>query len=189
MVGIAVAIAAAFIVVLASGGDDDGADPTGDLRYVEGKQPRGATSLPIAASIADIVEADVRRDGSGLVFDITTASTIPQILERSSLELRFDVSEGGRNTWIVSASVNVAATAAVVSQTTDYGSSTIDGTMPGSVEVSGEVITIRLEPQRIDNFPATFDWALSSKLIAFRDITGSTRVEDRFPDEGSLSGP
>lgn len=189
LLGIVAAIAAGLIIILTSGGGDGGPDSSGDLSLVEGEQPRRATALPVAASMADVVEADVRRDGSDLVFEVTTASSIPQELERSSLELRFDVSEDGRDTWIVSATVNVAVTAAVVSQVTDYGSSTIDGTLPGSVEVSGETLVIRLQPQDIEGFPETFDWTLSSNLVAFRDIAGSTRVEDRFPDEGTRSGP
>lgn len=189
VLGTIAVIAAVLIVVLISGGGGGGSDPSGDLRVVEGEQPRGAADLPVAASIADIVEADVRRDGDELVFTATSASSIPQELERSSLEFRFDVSEDDRNTWIVSATVNVTVTAAAVSQVTAYGSSTIDGTLPGSVEVSDETLTIRLEVSRIEDFPDSFEWALSTNLTAFRDLAGSTRVEDRFPDEGTRAGP
>jgi hypothetical protein len=177
-------VLAATLVIFASG---NGSPPGRDVRIIEGEEPPGATQLPIDASLADIVEADVRREATEIVFEVTVASTIPEELERSSLEFRFDLSEAGRNTWIVSGSVTVAVTAAVVSQVTDYQSSTIDGSMPGSVAVDGETLTIRLEPQRIDDFPANFEWALTSNLIAFRDIPGSTRVEDYFPSDGTLS--
>jgi hypothetical protein len=188
VVGVTLAIAAVLIAVLVSGGAGGGTDPEGDVRVVEGERPRRATALPVAASIADIVDADVRSEGSDLILDLTAAVTIPGALERSSLEFRFDLSEGGRDTWIVSASINVAATAAVVSQTTGYTSSTIDDSLPGSLELTGERLRITLDPTAIDGFPDSFDWRLSSALIAFRGIAGSVRVEDRFPDEGVRSG-
>lgn len=37
----------------------------------------------------------------------------------------------------------------------------------------------------IVGFPQSFEWSLSSNLIAFRD-TGSTRVDDRSPDEETI---
>lgn len=187
--GVTAAIAVGIMVVLASSGDSGGRDATGDVRLIRGRQPRAASSLPIAASIADITEASVSSKDSEIVFEMTTAAPIPNELERSSLEFRFDLSEDGRDTWIVSATVNVAVTAAVVSHTTEYTSTTIDESMPGSVEVFEKELTITLDPALIDGFPGSFDWKLSSTLVAFRDIAGSTRVEDRVPDEGTLGGP
>lgn len=159
------------------------------VRLIRGKEPRDASSLPVAASIADITEASVRSKDSEIVFEMTMAVPIPSEFERSSLEFRFDLSEDGRDSWIVSATVNVAVTVAVVSHTTGNTRTTIDESMPGSVEVSGKELTITLDPARIDGFPGSFDWRLSSTLVAFRDIARSTRAVDRLPDGGSLSGP
>lgn len=45
-------------------------DETGDIRHIEGEHPRRAMTLLIPASVADIAVADVRRDGSDVVFEV-----------------------------------------------------------------------------------------------------------------------
>lgn len=185
---VVVAITLAVVLLLVTGGGGGGGvDEEGDAHFVKGKQPRAAAGASIAAAVADISEASVADDGSRVVFEVTAAAPIPDEFERSSLEFRFDISEGGRKSWILSATVNVATTAALVSNSGDYSATTIDGRFPGKVEISKETLTVKLDPSRVETFPDEFEWALSSNLIAFRDMTGSTRAEDRFPNEGSVS--
>lgn len=183
---IAAVLAIAAIAVVVSGGEEPANDPIGDVRLVEGKQPRAGESLPIPTSVADISEAAVSSQGSTVLFEVTAAADIPGEFERSSLEFRFEISESARPTWIVTGSVNVSATAALVSQTSDYTATTIDDSFPGEVEISGRTLTIAVDPSQIDDFPEEFEWVLTSNLIAFRDVTGSTRAEDRLPDEGDV---
>lgn len=184
-VGVIVALFALGIGIWRASDEPDTRDPVGDMEYIEGESPRGAAEEDVAASTADLVSAEVRGDTSEIEFTTTLAVDVPNDLPNSSLEIRFDLSEEGRDTWIVSATVNVDLTAAVVHQVGSYGSGTIDGSLPGEVIASGRTVTISLDPSEIDGFPSSFGWKSSTKLIAFRDIPGSSRVEDHFPDEGT----
>jgi hypothetical protein len=164
-------------------------DAAGDVRVIEGRQPKGAADIPIAASVADIVGAEVSSRGADLVFRVTTAGPIPETFERSSLEFRFDITDQEGNGWILSSTVNVSPSAALVSATTDYTSTTIDDSFPGELDVSGRTLTITLDPTRVDGFPGSFEWALTTKLVVFRDLPRSAGAEDRYPDEGTIAGP
>lgn len=180
-----VAVVATFGILLLRG---DGSDPRGDVRVVEALAP-DAPAPSASETLADIVRASVGRDGSTLLFRATVASPIPPELDESSLEFRFDLSEEDRPAWTVAAAVAEGATASLVSQTSAYGSSTIDGTMPGSVSVAGDTITIALQVSRVEAFPDDFDWVLATSLVGTGGSAGSVRFEDRYPDGGSASGP
>ena len=140
---------------------------------------------PTDPSLADISAADVRRDGDRLIFEATMATDLPGSLPDGSLEFRWDISEGDRDTWIVLAAINVETHAAVTSQRTQYGSSTIDNTLPGRIEVDGDVLRVTLNIDKIDDFPETFGWRLMTTLDGLRADTGSARATDTVPDSGS----
>ncbi|MGH2807853.1 MAG: hypothetical protein ACRDKT_11330 [Actinomycetota bacterium] len=188
LIGVGLAIAA-VILVLTMGGRATRSDAAGDARLIEGRQPKAAADIPIAAAVADIVGAEVSSRGANLVFRVRTAGPIPETFERSSLEFRFDITGQEGNGWILSSTVNVSPTAALVSATSDYTSTTIDGSFPGEVDVSGRTVTITLDPTRVDGLAESFEWSLSSKLIAYRDWPRSAGAEDRYPDEGTIAGP
>lgn len=183
LTGVAVLAAAAVLLLR-----EEGSDPRGDLRVVEALDP-GATAPSVSPELADIVRASVLRQGSGLRFEATVVQPIPSELEGASLEFRFDIAEEDRPAWTVAAAVADGLTGSLVSQTGAYGSSTIDGTMPGSVSVAGDTLTIALEAGRLDGFPDAFDWALATSLVGTGGSAGSVRFEDRYPDEGLVSGP
>lgn len=180
------AAAVVLFVVIRGGGVEESA---GDLTYVPGTSEPNAEDIPseVPASIADIVAADVKSDGEGVIFTTEVASPLPNELDDSSLEFRWDVSGDGGGSWIVSATLNVALNAAVVSQGTPYGSSTIDGTMPGEVSAAGPKVTVAVRPDEIEGFPTSFTWKLSTTLIADRTDPGSARAEDAAPDEGTAT--
>ena len=180
--GILAGIAAIVAVLTLGGGDGAGkasGDATGDVVVGEGPEP------PADPSLADISAADVHRDGDRLVFEATMASDLPRSFPDGSLEFRWDISEGDRDTWIVLAAINVETHAAVTSQRTQYGSSTIDDTLPGRVEVDGDVVRVTLNVDKIDDFPETFGWRLMTTLDGLRADTGSAKATDMVPDSGS----
>ena len=160
-------------------GTSGGGDAAGDVTVGKGPEP------PEDPSIADISSAEVRREGDRLIFEATMASEVPSSVDDGSLEFRWDISEEGRDTWIVTASINVEANAAVTSQKTAYGSSTIDDSMPGSVEIDGDVLRVSLRADRIDSFPKTFAWKLKTTLDGSRADPGSGTATDSFPGEGT----
>ena len=181
---VALGIIGAIVVVVAilvSGGGPpaQGEEPAGDVAIHGGPRPPEDTSL------ADIVGAEVRRDESTIVFEVTMVEAIPNEVPDGSLEFRWDLSEGGRDTWIVQANVNIdRPTAAVTSQKTSYGSSTIDGTMPGTVEVDGETLTVTIRADEIEGFPTAFQWLLETTLDADRANPRSGVATDTAPDSG-----
>ena len=181
-IGIVAAIAA-LVAVLTLGGDGagpggPGGDAGGDVSTGEGPKP------PSDASLADILRSDVRQDGNAVVFEATMDKEIPSSVKDGSLEFRWDLSENGAETWIVTASINVETNAAVTSQRTAYGSSTIDGSMPGEVEVEGNVLRVILRAGQIDAFPDTFTWVLKTTLDGVRADPGSGTATDTAPDGG-----
>ena len=187
VIGIVGAIAA-LVAVLTLGGDAGpggaGGDAGGDVSVGEGPNP------PSDASIADIVSSDVRKEGDAVVFEATMEKEIPSSVKDGSLEFRWDLAENGTETWLVTASINVEAHAAITSQKTAYGSSTIDGSMPGHVEVDGNVVRITVTPGEVEGFPSTFTWTLKTTLDGVRSDPGSGTATDSAPDDGpgSYSG-
>lgn len=167
------------VVVLNSGGPTGGPDdPSNDVAVGEGEAP------PEDASPADIERAEVRRDGDRIVFEAKMTQDVPKEVPGGSLEFRWNISENGDETWIVTANLSSALSAAVISHNTDYGSSTIDDTMPGSVAVDGDTVTVTLRPVRIDAFPNAFDWTLKSTLDADFADPASAVATDSAPDSG-----
>lgn len=175
-----VALIAVVIVVLATGGagPGDGGEGGEDVQLGEGP------GAPEDVTPADIAEATVTKEGSDIQFVAEMASEIPMRVEDGSLEFRWDVSENGNDTWIVSSTINVAVTAALTSQQTPYGSSTIDGTMPGEVTVRGTTLTIRFDASKVKGFPGNFEWRLKTTLDADRADPKSAVATDTAPDSG-----
>ena len=168
-----------LVLVLNSGGPSGGPDdPSDDVDVGAGE------GAPEDATLADIARAEVRRDGDRIVFEATMTKDVPEKISGGSLEFRWDISESGDETWIVTANVSSQLSAAVISQNTGYGSSTIDDTMPGSVAVEGDTLTVTLRAGRIDAFPRAFDWMLQTTLDADFADPASAVATDSAPDAG-----
>lgn len=166
-----------MIFIVARGGSGAGADPTGDV--TQGNGPK----VPKDVALADIANAVVSRDGDRLVFEAEMATAVPRTLSNGSLELRWDISENGRDTWIVTASITVDLTAAITAQATGYSSTTINDTMPGEVSLDGKRVLVTIDHGRIDGFPDTFEWQLRSTLDADLRDPASGVARDLVPDE------
>lgn len=167
------------VIILNSGGPTGGPDdPSDDVAVGGGEGP------PEDATLADIARAEVRRDGDRIVFEATMTKEVPEKVPGGSLEFRWDISEDGDETWIVTANVSSQLSAAVISQNTGYGSSTIDDTMPGSVAVEGATVTVTLRSGRIDAFPPSFDWMLKTTLDGDFADPASAVATDSAPDSG-----
>ena len=178
--GVGGAVILAVIILATGGAGPPGSeDATGDVVVSEGER------APEDVGLADVVEATVTRDGGSLVFVARMAADIPRRVRDGSLEFRWDLSESGSDTWLVSATVNISLSAAITSQRTTYGSSTIDDTMPGSVEVDGNTLTVRVDPARIEGFPTAFDWRLRTTLDVERADPASATASDTAPDAGA----
>lgn len=171
---------AVIILILATGGSPTGTneDARDDVAIGEGASPPQDTTL------ADIVGAEVRREDGSIVFVATMGDDIPKKVPNGSVEFRWDVSEDGDDTWIVSANLNLGPTAAVTSQKTSYGSSTIDGSMPGSIEIDGDKLIVTVKADKIDGFPTDFAWILKTTLDADRADPASAVATDTAPDSG-----
>jgi hypothetical protein len=178
-IGIVGAIAV-VVLVLTTGGPPGGgpSDATGDVTVGEGD------SAPTDTTLADIVAASVSKEGEDIVFEAKLGDDIPRRIPDGSLELRWDVSENGDDTWIVSANLNVGPTAALTSQKTNYGSSTIDDSMPGSIEIDGDTLVVVVKAAQVEGFPASFNWTLKSTLDADRADPSSSVATDVAPDSG-----
>jgi hypothetical protein len=175
-----VAVIVVIVVILAGGGSptSDQSDAADDVTITDG------TGEPGEATLADITEASVRKDGDQIVFEVTVASDIPRRVRDGNLDFRWDVSEAGEDTWIVAANLNTGPTASVTSLRTDFGASTIDGTLPGSIELSGATLTITLDATKVDGFPTTFEWRLMSTLDGDPADPTSATATDSAPDSG-----
>ncbi|HWC13573.1 MAG TPA: hypothetical protein VG929_03150 [Actinomycetota bacterium] len=181
-----VALIAIVVLILASGGSpgDGSGDDRGDVTVGDGD------AAPDNPDLADIVDATVRREGNDVVFEATMGAPIPKRIRNGSLEFRWDVSEGGDDTWIVSANMNLGPTAAITSQRTAYGASTIDDSLPGSITVDGETVRVTLRTADIEGFPTDFTWRLQTSLDGDRRDAASAIATDSAPDsgEGQIEG-
>jgi hypothetical protein len=176
-----VAIIAAIIVVLATGGGDRAAENKDQLSDVTVGDGPGA---PPDTSLADIAEATAHKEGNGdIVFEVTMGSPIPSGGD-SSLSLRWDLSQNGADTWLVTANFDDGPVASISSIEGDYGSSTIDNTMPGSVSATADSVTITVKAGEIEGFPASFAWRVTSTLDADRADPASAVATDTAPDTG-----
>lgn len=177
-----VALIVIVVVVLATGGTDGGSGPgdaTADVEVESGPD------APSDVGPADIAQASVTAEGNELVFVAEMASDIPGRIPDGSLEFRWDVIEGGEETWIVSAAIGRSPVAALTSPDSGYGSSTIDGTMPGTIEVDDSTLTLRFDRSKVEGFPEEFEWRLETTLDAKRTDPQSGVAHDRAPDSGN----
>lgn len=177
----------AAVLLLVTGGDEAPSETARDLTYLQGSAPRSAPGeAQLAASIADLVSAEVVAEGARtLVFTAEVAAPAPETLRRSALDFRWEVRGDDRSVWTLTISIDRDAQVALFSDG-GYGSGTIDDTLPGQLTVEGTRVEVRLDVARVEDFPSTFEWNLATTLRAFRGEPDSPRVEDRFPDEGSV---
>lgn len=173
-----IALIAIVVIVLATGGPSvSGSDASDDVT-VEGE------GRPPNSHLADVSGSEVRREGEEILFIADMTQPIPERVPNGSLDFRWDLTVDGSDAWIVSAQVTNDTIASVISQQTSYGSSTVDETMPGSVEVEGTKLTIRLRTGNIDSFPAAFGWRLRTTLDGDRSDPSSPQAHDQAPDSG-----
>jgi hypothetical protein len=182
VVAAVVAAAAAAIVVLLLTGEAEPVrtfeDRPGDVAFGEGENP------PTETTLADIRSAEVRSESGQIVFDARLAGPIPNKLEGSSLDLRWEVYEGGDSTFLITASLDVGPVATIIGEKNGYGGSTLDETLPGTLTIVEDKLTIRLDAGEIPDFPERFGWLLKTSLDGDRGDPQSARAEDRAPDEG-----
>ena len=172
---------AAIVVLLFTGGADPVPtfeDLSGDAQIEEGKNPPADTTL------ADILLATVSDDGDEIVFEAQLGATVPKKVPDGSFGLRWEIHEDGDSKFLVTASLDVGPTASVIGEQNGYGGSTLDESLPGSLEVDGDTIRIRLDPSEIPDFPDEFAWVLQSSLDGDQGDPKSARAEDRAPDSG-----
>ena len=171
---------AVIVVVLASGGGPQGgpADATDDVRVEEG------AGAPADPGPADIAEATVKKIGGEIVFMAVMANDVPGRGSSETLSFRWDLTEDGRETWLVTADLGGRPTAAITSHTSNFGASTIDDTLPGSIEVEGRTVTVSIDAGAVERFPTDFGWILTSTLDADRADPASAVATDTAPDPG-----
>ena len=183
----AIALAVAAVVVgvtvwlLVSGGTTPSADdPAGDVVVSRGPKP------PTSIELADLTRASAEIEERRAIFEATSGADIPTSLDNESITWRWEVEEDGQVTWIVSASVNVERTASLVATQFDHSSFTEDGSLPGHLDVEGNLVRVTLELEELQEFPEEFTWTMTTTLDGDRVIARSAVAEDRVPDEGSL---
>lgn len=187
VVGGSILLVGLVLLVLNLGGPNAPAEGRGDLTYIQGEaDPNRPQQGQLVASVADVTDAQVKREDDQLVFMAEVATGLPQPLKISALEFRWDLAGDDGSTWTVAATIDKTNQATVFS-TEGFGAGTVDDTLPGGVSVEGDVIEVRINTEEIPDFPTTFDWSLSTNLRAFRHETDSPRVQDTFPDESSLN--
>lgn len=172
-----------MVRLLVTGGQEAPAESSGDITYIEGSGSKASREgADLAASIADITNAEVRVQGNGSLFEAEVAAALPDRLRTAALEFRWDISGEDGSAWTLAVTIDKDAQASLFSDA-GYGVGTIDDTFLGHLIIQDTTLTVTLEDE-IEDFPASFDWNLATTLRAFRDETDSPRVEDRFPDEG-----
>ena len=173
-------IIALIVLVLVTGGDPlaASADKVGDVVLGEGDKP------PADPSLADIKASSVRRTGNGeLVFEATMTKPIP-VQGGDALSFRWDVSQNGAATWMVTANFENGPVAAISALASGYGASTIDSTLPGSISSTGDTVSIILQAADIEGFPESFGWTVTATLDADRADPASAVATDSAPDSG-----
>ncbi|MFP5351054.1 MAG: hypothetical protein ACLGIB_00625 [Actinomycetota bacterium] len=180
-------VLAAIVVLLVTGGapaEQQAKDASGDVVVGEGN------TAPALTALADIQEARVFEEASQIVFQATMGAPIPKSLKGQSMEWRWEVSEGGTLTWLVTANVSVdKPVASVTAQQSGYGSSTIDGLLPGRIDYEGNTITVRLTQPEIPDFPGRFTWNLKATLDGDRADPASATATDTAPESGLSEYP
>lgn len=175
-------VIALIVVLLATGNpppDEEARDATGDVEVGEGVSPPSQTSL------VDITDAKVHEVASQIVFEATMDDAIPRRLKDQTMEWRWELSEEGTHTWTVTASINVRRPVALVlEQQSGYSASTIDDTLAGGIDYTGNTLYVRLNRPEIPNFPDRFTWHLKTTLDADRGDPASATATDEAPASG-----
>jgi hypothetical protein len=172
-----------IIILLVTGGGgavNADSDPDGDVAVSEGP------NAPPDTAVADISSVEVSADQGAITFEAEMASDIPRRVKNGSLAWRWELYEEGQMTWLVTANVDLGPNASLVATQKDYSSSTIDDTLPGSIQVEGTTLRIRVRSNKVKGFPKTFDWLLKTSLDASRTKANSAVAEDVAPDSGYL---
>lgn len=171
-----------LVVLLVTGGSPPGEeakDPAGDVEVEDGPD------APNDAALADVERARVYLRASQIVFEAKMAAPIPGSLEGETMEWRWEIFEGGTETWLVSAHISVGdPVAALTAQQSNYASSTIDGKLPGGIDYSGNTLFVRLNPPEVKKFPDKFTWRLTTTLDANRGDPDSAVATDTAPASG-----
>lgn len=176
-------IAAAIFVLAAGGPSGSSADKKADVSLGEGANPPGDTTG------ADIVQATARLEDNGdVVFEVTMAEPIDQAT-REGLTFRWDITENGEDTWMVSADFKTRPTVSIRSLRSDYGASTIDDTLPGDISVDGSKLVVTIRGREIDGWPAAFEWLVTATLDADPTDPASAVATDSAPDSGREALP
>ena len=175
-------VLAVIIVLLVTGGvspAERARDAVGDVEVGEG--PAAATET----SLADIQLARVTLQDSQVVFQAEMGGRVPRSLKDQTMEWRWELLENGTSTWIVSANVSVGQpVASITAQQRNFAASTIDDTLRGSVDHTGNTIFVRINAAEIEGFPTRFSWRLKTTLDGDRADPGSALVTDEAPESG-----
>jgi hypothetical protein len=177
------AVVVAIIILLVTGGGgsiNSDSDADGDVTVSDGP------NVPPDTTLADISQVEVTADNGDLTFEAEMASAIPRRVKNGSLAWRWEVYEAGELTWLVTANVDLGPNASLVATQRNYQTSTIDDTLPGSIEVEGTTLRILVRTNKLKGFPETFDWLLKTSLDASRTKAKSAIAEDLAPDSGFL---
>jgi hypothetical protein len=180
--GAVAAVLGIIILLLITGGPPAGElakDPTGDVVVSEGE------TRPSTTALADIRSARVYLEASQIVFEVQADHEIPKNLKDETMSWRWEILEGGSETWIVSANISVGRPiASITAAQRNYGASTIDDTLPGIIDWTGDKLFVRLNAPEIEGFPTDFTWRLESSLDGDRADPGSAVASDTAPDSG-----
>ncbi|HYO61901.1 MAG TPA: hypothetical protein VEU29_08395 [Actinomycetota bacterium] len=153
-------------------------DPGGDALVGEGKNP------PVDLTLADIKSAEVREEDGEIVFEAKLAGQVPDEVTDGAFGIRWEVYEDGDSTYLITANLDVGPNASIVGERTDFGGSTLDESFPGSLEIAGDAIAIRLRAEDVPRFPDEFGWVVQTSLDGDQGDPKSARAEDRAPDQG-----
>lgn len=176
------AVVVALVILLLTGGgspESGGDDTGGDVVVDDGPQ------APRQTDVADIQDASITVEGEELTFTAVMGADV-ETPEEGSSEWRWEIQEGGIQTWILSANVALQPTAHLIATQKDYSASTIDDSLPGGVSIEGNTVTVTLQVDDIEGFPGTFQWNLQTTLDASREAARSATARDRAPDEGTF---
>ncbi|MGH2695290.1 MAG: hypothetical protein ACRDJJ_10845 [Actinomycetota bacterium] len=173
-------VASVATLVLTVTGCDETAGSFGDARGdVDVEEGPGA---PRGVAVADIIGAEVNGDDSEVVFELHLGASVEGNRPAGALTVRWDVIRNGEFTWIVTADLGPRPFAALISQRTDYGASTLDGTLPGGIAVDGDQVSVTIRTQDLPAWPGEFDWWVRTTLDSDRTDPLSPVAEDRAPE-------
>lgn len=177
-----VGVAIASVVILLVTGEPEPVgsfgDPADDVVVGEGKKP------PLDTALADIRSAEVTKEGNEVVFEAQLGAPVPKKVPDGAFGLRWEVYEGEDTTFLITSSLDVGPNASIVGQQNSFGASTIEEEFPGSLEIEGDTIAIRLRTADIPDFPKEFSWLLQTTLDGNQGDPTSATAEDKSPDNG-----